>query len=72
MQGHDEHVKPVPHKPASRHYHIRWSSSALDWEAFSTREKAVESARRLARPSETYTIEALDGDCPQCVKLGSN
>jgi hypothetical protein len=48
------------------HYHIRWSGAALDWERFNTHAEAEASAKQLARPGETYTIEELDGDCTRC------
>jgi len=48
------------------HYHIRWSSSKLDWEAFRTRQEAETEAKQLVRPGESYTIEQLDGNCPRC------
>lgn len=48
------------------HYHIRWSNTKLDWEPFKTEAEAQIRAKELVRPGETYTIEQLDGDCPQC------
>jgi hypothetical protein len=51
------------------HYHIRWSSSALDWEAFFSEHDADDSAKKLVRPGETYTIEQFNGDCPKCAAL---
>jgi hypothetical protein len=51
------------------HYHIRWGSSALDWEAFCSKREAEGSAEALARPGETYTIEKFGGDCPPCAEL---
>ena len=51
------------------HYHIRWSSSALDWAAFVSKHEAEDCAKKLVRPGETYTIEQFNGDCPQCAAL---
>jgi hypothetical protein len=48
------------------HYHIRWTNSELDWEAFPTREEAKTEAERLKRMDESYTIEELNGDCQRC------
>jgi hypothetical protein len=49
------------------HYHICWSNSKLDWQAFSAPEEAQIEAEKLVRPRETYTIDKFDGDCyPQC------
>jgi len=53
------------------HYHIRWSTSKLDWEVFKTRYEAETAARQLVLPEETYTIEHFDGDCPNCSTLQS-
>lgn len=64
-------------KVAMPHYHIRWSDSKLDWEAFSTSSEAQAQAQaqaqaeQLVRQGETYFIEQLDGDCPQCSSLRS-
>jgi hypothetical protein len=44
------------------HYHIRWSTSKLDWEAFSTRAEAENAATQLMRPQENYSIEQADGE----------
>jgi len=56
------------------HYHIRWSDSSLDWERFSTLQEAEQSARQLARPGETFTLERVDDktcmQCPQTYKTG--
>lgn len=53
------------------HYHIHWSSSKVDWERFSTREEAEETAGQLARPGETFTIESVDDKrCMHCLKIG--
>lgn len=55
------------------HFHIRWSDSKLDWEAFQTREEATESAKELVLPGETYIVEEFDGSCPRCNDcIGSN
>jgi hypothetical protein len=54
---------------AMSHYHIRWSNSKLDWEAFSTSEEAQAQAEQLVRVGESYVIELLDGDCPRCSSL---
>jgi hypothetical protein len=51
------------------HFHIRWSDSKLDWEAFQTREEAIAQAKELARPGETYVIAEFDGTCPRCKSL---
>jgi GAF domain-containing protein len=51
------------------HYHIRWSNSKLDWEAFRTSEEAQAQAEQLLRLGESYVIEQVDGDCPQCSSL---
>lgn len=50
------------------HYHIRWSDSKLDWEAFKTEEEAEERARELAFPDEGFAVERFNGDCPRCSK----
>jgi hypothetical protein len=52
------------------HYHIRWAGKAnLDWQAFSTRAEADESAKELALPGEGYTIEEHGEACSQCKRL---
>ena len=48
------------------HYHIRWSASKIDWEAFHNQEEAERQAKQLARSGEEFTVEQFDGDCPQC------
>ncbi len=54
------------------HYHIRWSESKLDWEAFSTHTEAEKRAKELVRDDEDFTIEQFDGNCPRCAEgLGS-
>jgi hypothetical protein len=52
-----------------QHFHIRWSTSKLDWEAFRTQEEAETSAKQLMRPHESYNIEQFDGDCPRCGEI---
>ena len=52
------------------HYHICWSSkSTLDWEAFPSYEEAQAQAEQLVLLGESYVIEQVDGDCPQCSSL---
>jgi hypothetical protein len=52
------------------HYHIHWSEKAsVDWQRFDTRADAKTSAKQLALPGETYTIEEHDKSCSQCMKL---
>lgn len=54
------------------HYHIRWSSSALlDWQAFDSLKEAEAVARYLIRADETYSIEAVSGDCKRCLQADS-
>ena len=50
------------------HYHIRWSTSKLDWEVFNTRGEAENSAKQLVLPNERYSIEQFDNNCPRCSK----
>jgi hypothetical protein len=53
--------------PSYTHFHIRWSTaSTLDWEAFTTRAEAKETARRLAHPHESYRIEERKQACKRC------
>jgi len=52
-----------------KHYHIRWSNSHLDWQAFQTKEEAREDAERLKLPGESYSIVEQDGACPRCVEI---
>ena len=62
---------PVPtgDRPVA-HFHIRWSSSVLDWQAFSSTAEATASAERLVRPGETYAIEECEtGKCLRCALL---
>lgn len=54
------------------HYHILWSNSKLDWEAFHTEEEAKAAAERLKRTGENYVVEKLDGDCQRCNEFGLN
>jgi hypothetical protein len=49
-------------------WHIRWYGGKLDWECFGTREEAEASAKQLAKPNETYSIEECDGTCPMSVE----
>jgi hypothetical protein len=42
-------------------FHIRWSSSKLDWECHATKEAAEEAALRLRQPDEKFTIEEHNG-----------
>ena len=58
--------RPQPVPQQASHFHIRWSSGAVDWERFDTRAEAQDSANQLARPSERYTIEESGHDCPPC------
>jgi hypothetical protein len=52
------------------HYHIRWSNSKLDWQGFRTREEAVQAARQLARPGESFTLEHVEDEtCMPCLKI---
>lgn len=51
------------------HYHIRWASSKIDWQAFQTQDEAVAEAERLKRLDENYNIEERDGNCESCLRL---
>lgn len=52
------------------HYHIHWfGKPTLDWERFSSSAEAEGSAKQLALPGETYTVEEHDESCPQCMKF---
>jgi hypothetical protein len=53
------------------HYHIRWSNSKLDWQAFRTRLEADTEAKALVRPNESYSIEEFDGNCERCGPLNA-
>lgn len=49
------------------HFHIRWVTSGnLDWERHDTRAQAEESAKRLSRTDERYTIVQFDERCVEC------
>ena len=49
------------------HYHIHWSNSKFDWQAFPTPESAQIGAEHLAMPGETFTIDRFDDeDCAHC------
>ena len=52
------------------HYHIRWSTGKLDWEAFDTEEAASTAAQELARRGETFSIERLGAECLRCHSMG--
>jgi hypothetical protein len=55
------------------HYHIHWAGKAnLDWQAFSTRAEANESAGELTLPGEGYIIEEHGEACSQCKRLFSS
>jgi GAF domain-containing protein len=54
---------------AMPHYHIRWSDSKLDWQAFSRPDVAQAQAEQLVRLGESYVIEQVDGNCPRCSSL---
>jgi hypothetical protein len=47
------------------HYHIRWSTSKLDWEVFNTRDEAETAAKQLVLPNERHNIQQFDGNCPR-------
>ena len=51
------------------HFHIRWSSATVDWDAFKSEQEAMAAAEHLALPGETYAVEQFDGDCAQCSRL---
>lgn len=48
------------------HFHIRWNSGLLDWEAFNSGDEAERRAKELARPTESYCIEQFDNTCQFC------
>lgn len=50
------------------HYHIRWSGSSLDWQAFDSFKEAEAAAKQLVRGDEIYTIEAVGGGCKRCLQ----
>jgi hypothetical protein len=54
------------------HYHIRWASSKIDWQAFRNKDEAVVEAERLKRPEENYSIEERDNNCETCQWLIPN
>jgi len=57
------------------HYHICWSDSKLDWQAFDTPEDARIEAEKLVLSGESYTIDSFANDCPRCkatLQLGDN
>jgi hypothetical protein len=41
-------------------------TSRTDWEAFASRDEAELMAKRLATPSETFTIDEFDDSCERC------
>jgi len=51
------------------HFHIRWSGGELDYEQFGSRQAAVESAKRLVRFGETYSVEEFDDSCNICTEI---
>jgi hypothetical protein len=51
------------------HFHICWSESRLDWEAFQTKQEAITQAKELKRPGETYLIQQFDDNCSRCNQL---
>jgi hypothetical protein len=51
------------------HFHIRWSSGALDWARFSTRSEAQEAAKQLMRVGEGYTVEEFGKACQRCQEV---
>jgi hypothetical protein len=51
---------------------IRAGKANLDWQAFSTRAEAGESAKEWALPGEGYTIEEHGEACSQCKRLFSS
>lgn len=50
------------------HYHICWSGSSLDWQAFDSSTEAEAVAKQLVLGDETYTIEAIGGGCKRCLQ----
>jgi len=54
------------------HYHIHWTGKTLDWERFDTSADAEASARKLALPGETFTVEEHGESCPQSLKFMNN
>jgi len=51
------------------HYHIRWSDSKVDWQAFGSPAEANASAEKLARPGETYAVEKFEDICWRCAQF---
>ena len=51
------------------HYHIRWSNSKVDWQAFRSPAEANASARQLARQDEAYAVEKFEGKCWRCAQI---
>jgi len=46
---------------SARHFHIHWEKKeTLDWQCFSTRERAEQEAIYLASPGEEFTIEEVE------------
>jgi hypothetical protein len=66
LAGTKPEVSDVGREVRMVHFHICWSDSKLDWQAFQTREEAITRAKELVLPDETYVIEELDGACPRC------
>lgn len=54
------------------HFHIQWSSGRLDWQRFDNLVEADESAKRLVRSNENYTIEEFSEICPRCGVIDRN
>jgi hypothetical protein len=53
---------------STRHFHIRWSESNVDWERFETRKEAEERAAQIALIGDTFTIEEFDYPCTRCAE----
>ena len=53
------------------HYHICWSDSSLDWKPFPTKEDALELARLITKPNETFVIVERDHNCERCKEFKS-
>jgi len=51
---------------SNMHYHICWSDSLLDWKPFPTEDEAMEMARRIKKPNESYAIAVRDERCERC------
>jgi hypothetical protein len=54
---------------APSHFHIRWSSDALDHEPFTSSEQAHESAQSLVGRGESYSVEEFGDSCELCATL---